>query len=85
MTTFWDDAGLRFSLIAYTLIAYIKHASFYLLLNTECEPGLYGDDCDKWCFCKDMKPCDRRYGYCPEKECQKGWSLSSCDYRGKQE
>lgn len=50
-------------------IVYIKYVFFYLLLNIECELGLYGDDCDKWCFCKDRKLCDCRYGYCLEKEC----------------
>lgn len=48
-----------------------------------CEPGTYGSKCDKWCFCKDNKPCDRDSGRCPVEDlCQKGWQFSKCDFRG---
>lgn len=52
--------------------------NFYFIgvnCETQCPPGLYGENCDKECLCLNNSSCDPKTGKCI---CNRGWTGDTC-------
>lgn len=53
------------------------------LHSTECDNGLYGNNCQALCHCKNDEACNKRTGHCIN-GCDIMWGgdfCSECEYR----